>query len=181
MPIRISGAKSIQTLSGLATRPTPSKVRAAIFNIWQWQIRRSHFLDLCSGSGAMSGEALVKGAYSVVAVEISRVACNLIHQNLEKICKPDQNFEIRCGDVVKVLAKLKSLENLKFDLIYFDPPYQSQLYQPVLEDVALLMAPKAVIAVEHSRDRNLPQTLTNLKALDQRNYGQTTVSFFSKF
>ncbi|AFY74864.1 RNA methyltransferase, RsmD family [Synechococcus sp. PCC 7502] len=181
MSIRISGVTSVKTLSGLATRPTPSKVRAAVFNIWQWKVRRSHWLDLCSGSGAMSAEALVKGASFVTAVEASRAACKIIQQNLEKICKPDQGFEIHCGDVVKVLAKLRASN---YDLIYFDPPYQSQLYQPVLQAIAPLMSQDAVIAVEHARERSLEEIsyeLFNLKLIDQRMYGQTSVSFFNKF
>jgi len=176
MSIKIAGS-SIKTLSGLATRPTPSKVRAAVFNIWQWKIRRSHWLDICSGSGAMSAEALVKGVSSVTAIEISRTSCNLIQQNLEKICKPDQSFKIHCGDAIKVLPMLSPHE---FDLIYFDPPYQSSLYEPVLEIIPALMSPDAVIAVEHSRDRQLESTF-NLQAIDQRIYGQTSVSFFSRY
>jgi len=180
MAIKISGTKSVKTLSGLATRPTPSKVRAAVFNIWQWKIARSQLLDICSGSGAMSAEALVKGASSVVAIDISRGACKLIQQNLEKACKPNQSFEVFCGDVIKVLPKLTKLSGIKFDLIYFDPPYQSQLYEPVLEAIAPLMTSAAIIAVEHSRDRSLTATISNLKAIDQRVYGQTSVSFFMK-
>jgi 16S rRNA (guanine966-N2)-methyltransferase len=174
MSIKISGASSIKTLSGLATRPTPSKVRAAIFNIWQWKIRRSHWLDICTGSGAMSAEALVKGASSVTAIEISRASCKLIQQNLEKICKSDQSFKLHCGDVIKILPILTQ----RFDLIYFDPPYQSSLYEPVLEIISTLMSPTAVLAVEHSRDRPL-LPCSNLQAIDRRVYGQTSVSFFS--
>lgn len=178
MAIKISGA-NIKTLSGLATRPTPSKVRAAVFNIWQWRIKRSHWLDICSGSGAMSAEALVKGAKLVVAVEISKAACKLIEQNLDKVCEPDRSFEVHCGDAVEILPKLVGRYPNQFDLIYFDPPYQSQLYDPVLEAIATLMSSDAVIAVEHARDRNLPQ-VSNLKAIDRRTYGQTSVSFFIK-
>ena len=177
MAIKISGASSIKTLSGLATRPTPSKVRAAVFNIWQWKIRRSQLLDICSGSGAMSAEALVKGASFVAAVDLSRAACKLIQENLEKVYKPEQKFEVYCGDVIKVLPKLSPI---KFDLVYFDPPYQSQLYEPVLEAIAILMSSESVIAVEHSRDRSLPSTFPDLQAIDQRCYGQTSVSFFCR-
>lgn len=176
MSIRISGAISVKTLSGLATRPTPSKVRAAVFNIWQWKIKRSHWLDLCAGSGAMSAEALVKGASFVTAIEMSRVACKLIEQNLEKICKSDQGFKIYCDDVVKSLLKLSPHS---FDLVYFDPPYQSQLYIPVLAAIAPLMALQAIIAVEHDRNRSLDQIPTTLQLIDQRTYGQTSVSFFT--
>jgi 16S rRNA (guanine966-N2)-methyltransferase len=177
MAVRISGSNLIKTQRGLLTRPTPSKVRAAIFNIWQGKIRRSQWLDICCGSGAMSAEALMRGASCVVAVEISPSACKLIKQNLEKICKPDQIFNIHCGDAVRVISKL-SLDT--FDLIYFDPPYQSDLYDLVLGAIAPVMKPEAIIAVEHSCDRDLSETYTDLRLSDRRKYGQTAVSFFSK-
>ncbi len=183
MALKISGASALKTMPGLSTRPTSSKVRAAIFNIWQWQIKDSQWLDICCGSGAMSAEALIRGAKQVTAIEVSRVACKLIHQNLEKICKPDQSFVIHCGDAIQILPKLNSGG---FDLIYFDPPYQSSLHETVLALVGLVMSSAAILAVEHSRERNLIEVGANLEAInleifDQRTYGQTAVSFFRKF
>ena len=53
MSIRIYGNRLIKTLPGDATRPTPAKVREALFNSWQGRISGSRWLDLCAGSGAM--------------------------------------------------------------------------------------------------------------------------------
>jgi 16S rRNA (guanine966-N2)-methyltransferase len=71
----------------------------------------------------------------------------------------------------------------QFDLIYFDP-YQSDLYEPVLEAIAQLMTSESAIAVEHSRDKILPEVFNNLdhklEMCDRRTYGQIGLSFYQK-
>jgi len=182
MSIRVRGS-GIKTLPGLATRPTPSRVREAIFNIWQGKIAGCRWLDLCAGSGAMSAEALVRGASTVVGIEQSGAACKLIEQNWQKMIEPDRNpaqsYKIYRGDVVKTLPKLKStLKTDRFDLIYFDPPYQSDLYEPVLNLVPPLMADRAILAAEHDRSRTLPAETKDLVLIDRRIYGQTSIAFY---
>lgn len=174
MAIKVAGAGLIKTSNGSTTRPTTGRVRAAVFNIWQWHVRGCNFLDLCGGSGAMSVMALQKGARSVVVVEQLGNACRLIRANLTKAAKPEQQFEVRCGDVVRVLPQLPIAD---FELIYFDPPYDSNLYNPVLALVASQMSPHGVIGVEHRRDRSLDIIPAPLRLLDCRTYGQTSVSF----
>ncbi len=61
MSLRIYGNRQLKTLMGQATRPTPSLVREALFNIWQGTIVGCRWLDLCTGSGAMGAEALCRG------------------------------------------------------------------------------------------------------------------------
>jgi len=184
MSIRIKGDRRLKTLSGLATRPTPSKVRSAVFNIWQWRLSGAKWLDLCTGSGAMAAEALMRGASSVVGIEQSVAACKLIQTNWQAIAQPNQVCHIYCGDVIKTLPKLLANHG-QFDLIYFDPPYQSDLYEPVLTAIAALMTTESAIAVEHSRDRTLPEIFynpntseQNLEICDRRQYGQTALTFY---
>ncbi len=175
MAIRVHGDHLIKTLPGLATRPTPSRVRAAVFNIWQSRLLNCRWLDLCSGSGAMAAEALSRGASLAIGIEQSRVACNLIKRNWENIAKPHQTWQIYCGDVVKTLPKLASQP---FDLIYFDPPYQSELYLPVLGLLATMLEESSTIAAEHDRSKTLPEQIANLVVVDRRYYGQTALTFY---
>jgi 16S rRNA (guanine966-N2)-methyltransferase len=178
MSLRVYGDRAIETLPGLATRPTPSRVREAIFNIWQGRIEHCRWLDLCTGSGAMAAEALLRGADAVVGIEQSGGACKLIKQNLEKIAKSTQIFSIYRGDVLKVIPKLVSRSSEPFDLVYFDPPYQSDLYEPVIVAIAPLLAVNATVAVEHSPSRHLADAIGNLVKCDRRKYGQTVVTFY---
>jgi 16S rRNA (guanine966-N2)-methyltransferase len=185
MSIRIYGNRELKTLPGLDTRPTPARVRQALFNIWQGEIGDCRWLDLCSGSGAMGAEALCRGAKLVVGIEQSGLACQIVEQNWSKVASTSQSFQILRGEVVQ---KLAILQGQKFDRIYFDPPYAGGLYHPVLHAIVNydLLAPDGEIAVEHSPDRRvstLPELtpdspLANLKICREKNYGNTAITFY---
>ena len=178
MSLRIHGNRLLKTLPGAATRPTPGRVREALFNIWQGKVEGCRWLDLCTGSGAMGAEALCRGAALVVGIERSSQACEIIQQNWRQVAKDHQAFQVIRGDVVKRLAEL--LEQAPFDRIYFDPPYASDLYQPVLEAIARqnLLAPNGELAVEHSPGRILPGAIASLQMSRQKTYGNTAVTFY---
>jgi 16S rRNA (guanine(966)-N(2))-methyltransferase RsmD len=179
MSIRIKGDRPIKTLEGLATRPTASKVRAAVFNILQSQIRNANWLDICAGSGAMGAEALLRGANQVIGIELSPIACRIVHENWQKCAQPEQKFQIIRGDAIKVLSKLESKLKLGlFDLVYFDPPYQSDLYEPVLRVLPHLLADGAVVIAEGDRRKPLPDQVGDLICGDRRQYGQTALTFY---
>ena len=180
MSIRIYGNRELKTLPGLETRPTPARVRQAVFNIWQGSIAGCRWLDLCSGSGAMGAEALCRDASIVVGIERSSAACTTIDQNWLKVTGESQKFQLLRGDVVQRLA---DLNGQKFDRIYFDPPYAGELYQPVIAaiDRHELLAPMGEIAVEHSPNpqiSSLPATLPTLELCRYKAYGNTAISFY---
>lgn len=176
MTLRIHGNRLLKTLPGLETRPTPARVREAVFNIWQGAIADCRWLDLCAGSGAMGAEALSRGAALVVGIEQSAPACALIRQNWQSIARPNQEFRIWRGDV---RLQLSRLHGQTFDRIYFDPPYTSELYEPVLDAIATykLLSTTGELAVEHDPDRSLPVP-TALAQYRQKIYGNTAVSFY---
>ncbi|MBD2175981.1 16S rRNA (guanine(966)-N(2))-methyltransferase RsmD [Pseudanabaena sp. FACHB-1998] len=175
MSIRIKGERSLKTPAGLSTRPTPSKVRAAVFNILQSRVYGANWLDICAGSGAMGAEALVRGANQVVGIELSAIACRIVNENWQKVAKSVQSFQVIKGDAVKVLPKLQPQF---FDLVYFDPPYQSELYQPVLMVLPALLAEDALVIAEGDRLRPLPDHIGSLTCCDRRQYGQTALTFY---
>ncbi len=178
--IRIYGNRELKTLSGLETRPTPSKVRQALFNVWQGSITECRWLDLCTGSGAMGAEALCRGASKVIGIERSSAACKIIQANWLKVATSSQTCQLIQGEVVQQLALLTGQQ---FDRIYFDPPYAGELYQPVMSaiDNYQLLAPTGELAVEHSPDPAisiLPATLETLALCRHKNYGNTAISFY---
>jgi 16S rRNA (guanine966-N2)-methyltransferase len=180
MSIRIYGNRELKTLPGLETRPTPARVRQALFNVWQGTIAGCRWLDLCSGSGAMGAEALCREAKIVVGIERSSSACDIIEQNWKKVASASQQFQLLRGDI---LTRLDLLVGQQFDRIYFDPPYAGGLYQPVLAaiDRYQILAPLGEIAVEHSPDSKisiLPADLPILELCRHKNYGNTSISFY---
>jgi 16S rRNA (guanine966-N2)-methyltransferase len=180
MSIRIYGNRELKTLPGLETRPTPARVRQALFNIWHGSIADCRWLDLCSGSGAMGAEALCRDAKIVVGIERSNAAGNIIEQNWTKVASTSQTFQLLRTDVVTGLGHL---HGQKFDRIYFDPPYAGDLYHPVLAaiDRYELLAMWGEVAVEHSPNpqiSNLPTSLPTLQLSRSKEYGNTALSFY---
>lgn len=179
MSLRVYGNRLLKTLPGDLTRPTAARVRAALFNIWQGDVAGCRWLDLCAGSGAMGAEALGRGASLVVGIEQSSRACAVIQDNWRKMAQPDQQFQVLRGDVV---ARINRLEGQTFDRIYFDPPYASDLYQPVLVAIARLrlLSPSGELAVEHHPKRWQVLSIAGLVTCDSRQYGNTELTFFRR-
>lgn len=177
MSLRIYGNRQLKTLPGKETRPTSARVREAIFNIWQGEIANCRWLDICTGSGSIGAEALCRGASRVVAIEKLSRACAIIQQNWQQVAQPEQTFQILRGDAVQ---RLKTLHGQQFDRIYFDPPYASELYQPVLEAIARyeLLHHIGEMAVEHNPETWKPQPLSTLEICRQKIYGSTAVTFY---
>ncbi|NMG57211.1 16S rRNA (guanine(966)-N(2))-methyltransferase RsmD [Geitlerinema sp. P-1104] len=178
MSLRIHGNRSLKTLPGETTRPTPARVREALFNIWLGEIEGCRWLDLCAGSGAMGAEALSRGAFEVVGIDQWGKACGVIQQNWQQVAKPEQQFQVLRGDVLK---RLPSLAGKPFDRIYFDPPYASDLYNPVLEAIAQLqlLGPQGEMAVECDRQRPAPKTPASLELTREKPYGNTLLRFYT--
>lgn len=179
MSLRIYGNRLLKTLPGLETRPTPARVREAVFNIWQLTIADCRWLDLCTGSGSMGAEALCRGARLVVGIEQSPRACAIIQQNWQQVAGEGQKFQVLRGDVV---TRLKTLEGQQFDRIYFDPPYASDLYQPVIEAIAhyQLLAPDGELAAEHSPKGWKLEPVPTLEICREKVYGNTALTFFRR-
>ena len=127
--LKLIGGKRIESPKSNKTRPTTLMVRQAIFNILNKKVENSNWLDLFSGSGAISCEALNHGAKKIVAVEKNRIAANLCKKNLfslEDSQLREKDINIICKDVLpwiknyigtEILEK-NNLENIKFDFIY---------------------------------------------------------------
>jgi 16S rRNA (guanine966-N2)-methyltransferase len=180
MSVRIYGNRELKTLAGLETRPTPVRVRQALFNVWQGTIQGCRWLDLCTGSGAMGAEALCRGASLVVGIERSIPACKIIESNWTKVVSTSQSFRLIQGEVVQ---QLELLSGQQFDRIYFDPPYGGELYQFVMSAIEKyqLLSPTGELAVEHSPDRAisiLPDRLPTLSLCRHKSYGNTAISFY---
>ena len=156
---------------GMELRPTTAKVREALINIWRWELSGAVFLDLCTGTGAVALAARQAGAHLVVAVDVSAKAIRqlAVHANRE-------NFYVVRGSLPGCLASLKT----KFDLIYFDPPYASGLYLPVLAGIVQheLLANDGELAVEHHAQSPLPEQYLSLIRTRQKKYGDTVLSFY---
>ncbi|MEH2453501.1 16S rRNA (guanine(966)-N(2))-methyltransferase RsmD [Nostoc sp.] len=177
MSLRIYGNRQLKTLPGKETRPTSARVRQAVFNVWQGEIVGCHWLDLCAGTGSMGAEALCRGASLVVGIEQSSQACATIQQNWQQVANTEQEFRVLWGDIIQ---QLKTLSGKQFDRIYFDPPYASGLYQPVLEAIAhyQLLDSSGEIAVEHGSQGWTQPEISAWEICRNKVYGNTSLTFY---
>ncbi|KYC43400.1 16S rRNA (guanine(966)-N(2))-methyltransferase RsmD [Scytonema hofmannii PCC 7110] len=177
MSLRIYGNRPLKTLPGRETRPTSARVREAVFNIWQGTIDGCRWLDLCAGTGSMGAEALCRGASLVAGIEKSSRAYAIIQENWQHLANAEQKFQVLRGDILQMLPKLSGQQ---FDRIYFDPPYASGLYQPVLEVLAYhhLLDTDGEIALEHSPQDWTPPIISSWEICREKVYGNTALTFY---
>lgn len=177
--MRVIGGKyrgrRLKALEGLAVRPTSDRLRETLFNILAKLIKDSRFLDLCAGSGAVGIEALSRGASHVTFVDQSRRACSAIQANLETIGITNEATIIH-KDAVSALKHLTG----KFDFIFFDPPYESDVYDRVLRELGRsdLPARDAVVVVEHRAKHPPEQFYGGLERFRTVKQGESSLAFF---
>ena len=188
-PLRLLGGRRHQSPVGTGARPTTSLVREAVINFLAPRLPNCAWLDLCSGSGVMSCEALEHGARKVVAIEKNKKTAQICQANLlatSKGLKTSQNsVEVIHQDVLYWLKNELNTQSLnanskesrdRFDLVYLDPPYDSNLYFPILK--ALLkgkwLNADSLVVCEHSAKHDL-STPEDWEEKDRRLYGTTAL------
>jgi 16S rRNA (guanine966-N2)-methyltransferase len=124
-------------------RPTPDRVRETVFNWLGQTLYGKRCLDLFAGSGAMGFEAASRGASRVVMIEKSRPVSEALRVN-RQILGADA-IELLCADAVGFLKGCRE----QFDIVFVDPPYDSELLQTVLPLLPSVLAPQAVVYVEN--------------------------------
>ena len=108
--------RSLVTPSGNHTRPTTDRIKETLFNMIQYDVRDSRFLDLFSGSGGIAIEALSRGAKEAVLVENNREALSCIRQNIDKIGFENVS-KVMPMDVMQALRRLDQ-SGQPFDIIF---------------------------------------------------------------
>lgn len=167
------GGRTLVAPRGRATRPTPERVREAIFSILA-DVAGARVLDLFAGSGALGIEALSRGAEHATLVDSSPAASAAIRANLAAL-------EAQ-GEVVKLRA-LPFLRNARtlgreYDLVFLDPPYRqaTALGRELSPALPPVLAPGARVVVES--DRRAPLELGLGTPPDERRYGDTLIHIY---
>lgn len=150
-----------------------------MFNTLGDAVSGSRALDLFAGSGALAIEALSRGAKHAVLVEKNFSAVQAVRLNLEKTAFGD-SARIVQADFRAALARL-AREGEVFDLIFIDPPYESEILRPVATALSenRVVSNDSTIVVEHFRKTSPPEAISEIPLHSTRNYGQTSLSYFS--
>lgn len=141
----------LPVLNAEGLRPTPDRVREALFN-WlnhlldsDW--RRVACLDLFAGTGALGFEAASRGAAKVVMVEDNPSAVRQL--DAVKVKLKAEQVSIRRGDALSVAQELAARTNdSRFDMIFLDPPYHQDWLRKVLPLCRQLLADGGLVYAE---------------------------------
>jgi 16S rRNA (guanine(966)-N(2))-methyltransferase RsmD len=188
-------SRPLKSVPGLDVRPTPDRLREALFNILSPRIEGVVFADLYAGTGAVGIEALSRGAQHAIFVEKHRSGVELLRRNLESLEIPPggtyapprgKSFggcaEVLAMDVMGALDALVD-RGVLADLIFADPPYaDTRAYDSVLEWIgdAELLGPGGRLILEHERRRILPAFAGQLERTRTLEQGDAVLSFYRR-
>lgn len=166
--------RKLKTPENYEIRPTTDNVKESVFNIIQFDIEGRRVLDLFAGTGQLGIGCLSRGAESAVFVDKDRAAVQIVKENL-KICglkgtviqEDALNYLRHCG---------------QFDIIFVDPPYDSNLYDSVLETVKLvdILSEGGIILCEARREKALPEMTAPYRKRKEYTYGKVKLCLYTK-
>jgi len=166
--------RKLKTPENYDIRPTTDNVKESVFNILQFDIEGRRVLDLFAGTGQLGIECLSRGAASAMFVDQSRDAVKIIKDNLKT-----------CGFEAPVL-QMNSVDFLsscgKFDLIFVDPPYDSGLYEKVLETINSvdILSDGGIIICEARKENELPKMKLPYKKVKEYRYSKVKICTYTK-
>ena len=175
----IAKGRKLKAPAGRTARPTSDRVREALFSSLGRQVLDAHVLDLFAGSGALGLEALSRGAGTVVFVEQQRQNAAIVRENLTALGFGGQ-ADLMIRDFAAALKALGRGEQ-RFDLIFLDPPYDSDFLHRSMEtiDTLDLLRAEGVVVAEHRRNLELNPP-SSLLITSKKQYGDTALTFLER-
>ncbi len=157
-------------------RPTTDRVKESVFNLIQTFVPDAVCLDMFAGSGALSLEALSRGAASAVCVDKDKRSIEIINRNIT-----DLNFGDSCKAVNMSCFDYIDGTSSKFDIVFLDPPYNQELIEPALKAIVENdILNSGGIAVLESDTTDFHSEIEGLSVLKQRSYGRTYITIYKR-
>lgn len=160
------------------TRPTMDRVKESVFGMIQNDIHDSIVLDLFAGSGSLGIEAISNGAKKAYFVDHNRKCIEGINRNIKEFDISSYS-EVLCCDYMEAL---KSFHNMKFNIIFLDPPYASRDIPKIIEYLLQndMLEEDSKIICEIS-DISLKKEYDNLSIWKEKKYSDKYVVIYRKY
>ncbi len=173
----ISGKYKGRKIDGyniIGTRPTMDRVKESLISMIQNKIKNSICLDLFSGSGSIGFEFLSNGAHTCYFIDNNKKVIDKIKENINKL-KIEEEHYIILDDYNNALKKLKN-QNIKFDIIFLDPPYQNNYINKCLRLIIEynLLNKDGIIICEYENE----VMKTQLKVFKEKKYGSKNIVIY---
>lgn len=175
----IAKGHKLKAPKGNKVRPTEDRIKESIFNILGNIKKDSVILDAFGGTGGIGIEFLSRGAKKSVFVDNYSNSINIIIENLVHT-KLLERAEILKSDIFVALKRFNK-DNLKFDYIYLDPPFnKGDLVDKLLSAIERenILAENGIILIEHERELELEDCMYSFLRCDIRKYGSKSIDFY---
>ena len=145
--VRIIGGRwkrsKLPVLEAPGLRPTPDRVRETLFNWLGQDLTGWRCLDAFAGSGALGFEAASRGASEVVLLERDRRVAASLAESARRLGATV--LRVECAEAIAWMARSAPGA---FDLVFIDPPFDSDLALPALAGAGRLVRPSGSVYVE---------------------------------
>lgn len=157
-------------------RPTTDRVKESIFNIIQTFVPDAVCLDMFAGSGALSFEAVSRGAAKAVCIDKDKRSIDIIRKNVEAL-----RFSDFCEILNMSCYEYAEQTKEKFDIVFLDPPYNKNLIEPSLDAIIKndLLSDDGIIVLE-SDDTDFNGEFNGLEIYRKKKYGRTYITVYRK-
>ena len=189
--LRITGGRfrgrKLAPLAGRDVRPSPSRLRQAVFDILH-EVEDLRVLDLFCGAGTFGFEALSRGATSVTFVDRSPRSLSIVRRNAD-LLGATESVRLLHADALKPSPRVLEALAEPFDLAYLDPPFamfgvpeDRRALANLLERIASADVGPAPgrIGIEHPSRKDPPDAPTGFEAAEPRRFGDCAVTLFQR-
>lgn len=164
-------SRVIKSVPGLDVRPTPDRLREALFNILSPRIAGTVFADLYAGTGAVGIEALSRGAARAIFVEQNRATVGVLRQNLKSLGL-EARAQVLQGRATALIGKNEA------DIVFLDPPYALE-GEYVAALTKLGARPPSLVIAQHDVRQKLEPAYGTLRQTRVLRQGDNCLSFFN--
>lgn len=167
------GGRNFVSPKAFRTHPMSEKMRGGLFGVLG-DIKGLSVLDVFAGSGALSFEAISRGAKDILAIEVDKTAHQIINSNIESLNISDR------VKVTKAYFNAWSTRNAKhkYDLVLADPPYDNLPYRDLKKLPVHLKDNGTLVLSWPSNMEELK--LEGLNVVSVKNYGDGQLVFYKK-
>lgn len=159
------------------TRPTMDRVKESVIGMIQTKLEDSICLDLFTGSGSVGLELLSNGAKKCYFVDNNYKVIETLNKNMKSL-KISDDYEIIKSSYEAALKNFKN-RNIKFDIIFLDPPYKFNYIVPSLKlisDYNLINEDGLIICEYENEDIDIE----NYELIKFRKYGSKKIKIYKK-
>ena len=178
--VRIIGGqfkrRTVNFIDADGLRPTPDRLRETLFNWLIADMHSAHVLDSCAGSGVLGFESLSRGAAHCTFIEMSAAQSQMLRQSAEQLRLDPTTYQIIQGAAEQVLTQ-NPLNQRHFDVVFIDPPYAEDLWQPILTTLITQALINTETLIYLEADKALEEQLSELAAkLNENSFAQKSIT-----